>query len=59
MSQEEKNRHVSHGNSKGESKAHSMAHKYDSHKMASVVNHVAFERKNGFESTKHKEKKAE
>jgi len=56
MSMAEKNRHL---NRKGESKAHSLAHKYDSHKMASVVNHNHFERNNGFESTKHKEKKSE
>lgn len=54
MSLFEKNRH----STKGESKAHSLMHKYDFHKMTNVVNHVHFERKNGFESTKHKEKKA-
>jgi len=53
MSMAEKNRHAR----KGESKAHSAAHKYDTHKMASVVNHNHFERNNGFESTKHPEKK--
>ena len=55
MSMNEKNRHTN----KGESKAHSLAHKYDSRKAATVVNHIHFERNNGFESTKHKEKKAE
>ena len=55
MSMSEKKRHLGRN---GESKAHSLAHKYDSHKMASVVNHNHFERNNGFESTKHKEKKA-
>lgn len=53
MSMAEKNRH----NRKGESKAHSMAHKYDMKKMASVVNHIDYERHHGFESTKHKGKK--
>ncbi len=56
MSISEKNRHA---NRKGESKAHSTAHKHDWHKLANVVNHIHFERNNGFESTKHKEKKAE
>jgi hypothetical protein len=55
MSIEEKNRHLR----KGESKAHSLAHKFDAKKMTSVVNHVHFERNNGYESTKHKDKKAE
>lgn len=54
MSLFEKNRHK-----KGESKAHSAAHKYDSHKMANVVNHIVYERHHGFESTKHKDKKPE
>jgi len=53
MSMLEKNRHAA----KGESKAHSLAHKYDSKKMAAVVNHNHFERNHGFESTKHKTKK--
>jgi len=53
MSMAEKNRHLTR---KGESKAHSLAHKYDARKMASVVNHNHFERHHGFESTKHKEK---
>ena len=53
MSMAEKHRHLTR---KGESKAHSLAHKYDSRKMASVVNHNFFERHHGFESTKHKEK---
>ncbi len=50
----ERNRHLTH---KGGSKAHSAAHKYDTHKMTTVVNHVHFERHHGFESTKHPEKK--
>jgi ribosomal protein S24E len=54
MSMADKHRHLTR---KGESKAHSLAHKYDSHKMASVVNHNHFERNHGFESTKHKEKR--
>ena len=49
MSMAEKRRHLTR---KGESKAHSLAHKYDSHKMASVVNHNHFERQHGFESAK-------
>jgi hypothetical protein len=49
MSMAEKNRHAR----KGESKAHSLAHRYDSKKMATVVNHNHFERHHGFESTKH------
>ncbi len=55
MSMAEKNRH----HRKGESRAHSLAHKHDSHKMATVVNHVHFERNHGFESTKHKPQKTE
>lgn len=58
MSLNEKNRHLN-AKGKGESKAHSLAHKHDSHKMATVVNHNHFERNNGFESTGHKLKKAE
>jgi len=54
MSLFEKNRR----SSKGESKAHSLLHKYDLHKMTNVVNHIHFERKNGFESPHHKEKKS-
>lgn len=49
----------SHRANKGESKAHSLAHKYDSKKLATVINHLHFERHNGFESTKHKEKKSQ
>ena len=56
MSMAERNRHLTR---KGESKAHSVAHKHDSHKMANVVNHNFYERNHGFESTKHKEKKPE
>lgn len=56
MSMAERNRHL---NRKGESKAHSLAHKYDARKMASVVNHNHFERNHGFESAKHREKKGE
>jgi hypothetical protein len=55
MSMAEKNRHLR----KGESKAHSLAHKHDGHKLANVVNHNYFERHHGFESTKHSEKKAQ
>jgi hypothetical protein len=55
MSMAEKNRHVR----KGESKAHSAAHKYDGHKLANVVNHNHFERNHGYESTKHSDKKAQ
>jgi hypothetical protein len=43
MSMLEKNRH----SNKGESKAHSLAHKYDSKKMAAIVNHNYFERHHG------------
>jgi hypothetical protein len=56
MSMSEKKRHI---NRNGESRAHSAAHKYDGHKMASIVNHTHFERHHGFESTKHKERKLE
>ncbi len=56
MSMAEKNRHLN-LNHKGESKAHSLAHKHDSHKMASVVNHNHFERNHGFESAKRGPKK--
>lgn len=52
MSLREKMRHQR----KGMSRARSMFHKYDGHKIASVVNHVHFERHHGFESTKHKDK---
>lgn len=55
MSMADKKRHQGRN---GESKAHSLAHKYDMKKMASVVNHVDHERHHGFESTKHKDKKA-
>jgi len=57
MSMAEKKRHL-HLTRKGESREHSLAHKYDSRKMATVVNHTHFERLNGFESTKHKDKHA-
>lgn len=57
MSMEEKNRRT-HNTVKGESKAHSLAHKYDGRKMATVVNHNHFERNHGYESTKHPEKKS-
>ncbi|HSX05463.1 MAG TPA: hypothetical protein VLF69_03280 [Candidatus Saccharimonadales bacterium] len=56
MSMSEKKRHI---NRNGESKAHSLAHKYDGRKMATVVNHNHFERHHGYESTRHKEKKTE
>ncbi len=52
MSLRERTRHQR----KGISRARSMFHKHDGHKLASVVNHVHFERYHGFESTKHKEK---
>ncbi len=52
MSLREKARHQR----KGISRARSMFHKYDGHKLASVVNHVHFERHHGFESTKHKDR---
>ena len=41
MSMAERNRHLTR---KGESKAHSLAHKYDGHKMVTVINHNYFER---------------
>lgn len=53
MSMAEKKRHNSR---KGESKAHSLAHKYDMKKMATVVNHVDYERHHGFESDKRSKK---
>lgn len=56
MSMAEKKRHT---NRKGESKAHSLAHKYDSRKMATVVNHTHFERNHGYESAKRGEKHLE
>lgn len=37
---------------KGESKARSLLHKHDGHKMAVVVNHTHFERQHGYESAK-------
>lgn len=55
MSMAEKNRHL-HLTLKGESRAHSQAHKHDGHKLAAAVNHAFYERHHGFESTKHKEK---
>ncbi len=57
MSMAEKNRREHPGTKAGESKAHSVAHKHDSHKMASVVNHNHYERNHGFESSKRGEKK--
>jgi len=53
MALSERNRHAR----KGESRAHALAHKYDTKKMASVVNHNHFERNHGFESAKRGEKK--
>ncbi|MBL8121922.1 hypothetical protein JNM87_04205 [Candidatus Saccharibacteria bacterium] len=50
MSLDEKMRH----HRKGMSRARSMLHKHDGHKMSTVVNHVHFERLHGFESTKHR-----
>jgi hypothetical protein len=43
---------------KGISRARSILHKYDGRKMATVVNHIHFERLHGFESTKHKARRA-
>ncbi len=37
------------------SKVRNMLHKHDGHKMATVVNHVHFERQHGYESTKRAE----
>jgi hypothetical protein len=48
MSLREKMRHQR----KGESKARSLLHKHDGHKMAVVVNHTHFERQHGYESAK-------
>ncbi len=53
MSQREKMRHQR----KGESRAHSMHHKYDGHKMAAVVNHAHTERLHGSDNPKLTEKK--
>ena len=53
MSMAEKKRHEGR---KGESKAHSVAHKHDSHKMATVVNHNHYERNHGYESAKRSTK---
>jgi hypothetical protein len=50
MSSKEKMQHQR----RGISRARSVLHKYDGHKMSAVVNHVHFERLHGFESTKHK-----
>lgn len=41
---------------KSGSRARSLFHKYDGHKMTTVVNHIHFTRHHGFESTKHKNK---
>jgi len=54
MSMAERRKHLTR---KGESKAHSLAHKYDMKKMTSVVNHVDYERHHGFESAKRGGKK--
>lgn len=51
MSLREKSRHQR----KGVSKTRSLLHKHDGHKMASVVNHIHFERHHGFESSKRNE----
>jgi len=48
MSMAERTRHQR----KGESKQHSMHRKYENKKMASVVNHVEYERHHGYESAK-------
>lgn len=41
-----------HSNRKGESRAHSLHRKYSLKKLATVVNHVEYERHHGFESAK-------
>jgi hypothetical protein len=55
MSLEEKYRHSSKPG-KTESRARNLRHKFDLHKMTNVVNHVHFERRHGYESTKHHDK---
>ncbi|HET6924840.1 MAG TPA: hypothetical protein VFH39_03365 [Candidatus Saccharimonadales bacterium] len=52
----EKNRRQPKG--KAQSRARATAHKYDMKKMATVVNHVDYERRHGYESAHHREKKA-
>ena len=60
MSMAERRRHSrAFKGQKGESRAHSHAHKHDGHKMASVVNHNHFERNHGFESAKRGPKKVQ
>ncbi len=51
MSLREKMRHQP----RSGSKLRSVLHKHDGHKMATVVNHVHFERLHGYESTKRSE----
>ena len=58
MSMAEKSRH-SNANRKEGSRARSQNHKYEMKKMATVVNHVDYERHHGFESAKRGEKKSE
>ncbi len=40
-------------------KVRSFLHKHDGHKMATVVNHVHFERQHGYESSKRSESPAD
>lgn len=56
MSMTEKNRRTER---KGESRAHSTAHKHDGHKMAAIVNHNHSTRSQGIETPKPTEKKIE
>lgn len=55
MSLGEKYRHNGRAGKTG-SRARNLRHKFDLHKMTNVVNHVYFERRNGFESAKRHEK---
>lgn len=59
MSMAEKNRHQHPGTKVGESKAHSLAHKYDAKKMTTVVNHTHHERAQSSDGAKRAGKKAE
>lgn len=54
MSMAERNHHK-----KGESRAHSLAHKYDDKKPATVIGHLFYERHHGYESTKRRGKQVE
>lgn len=58
MSMAEKSRH-NNANRKEESRARSQNRKYEMKKMATVVNHVDYERHHGYESAKRDEKKSE